>query len=189
MNSSAEQMVGNFLRAALNPTGACQLNFSYVDLSVSTAANWTLVPNTQLNVPLEVRNLGAEETQGGELRIDLPAGVHTVPGGLPSGCSLVWGDSDRGPQGISCDLPALPGQSSHIFQIPVMGEEAGEFTVGLEVMPLEMDGNLSNNVSSTQMKMVGTTVVTHAVPVNGGIFLWGLSCLMGLAWVRRRKMH
>ena len=65
-------MVGNFVRAALNPTGACQLSFPSVDLSVSLAPTFSAPVNTTLTLPIEITNAGGAQAAGGSVRIGLP---------------------------------------------------------------------------------------------------------------------
>lgn len=179
LGNDATLMVGNFVRAALNPTGACQLSFPSVDLSVSLAPTFSAPVNTTLTLPIEITNVGGAQAAGGTVRIGLPMGVRVVQGGLPSQCSQLSGTQDDEPQELQCSLATLAPQASATIALPVMGQEVGTFTLQLEVEALEVDVDLTNNRAVSRI-VIGSAVVasSHPVPVNGLWFLLGLSSLV-----------
>lgn len=190
LGSDARLMVGNFVRAALNPDGACRLSFPSVDLSVSLAPTFFVPLNTTLTLPIEIRNLGGEGTTGGEVRIVLPAEVRVAQDGMPSNCALAHGEREGMPQELQCSVSALAPHAVQPIALPVIGNVAGTFRMLLEVTPREVDSVLANNRGTSSIQ-VGSAVAApvRPVPVNGMGFLLCLSALMGLVLAYGHRVH
>ncbi|MEG0921729.1 MAG: hypothetical protein RSD57_06840 [Comamonas sp.] len=188
---NAPLMIGNFVRAALNPNGACQLSFPHVDLSVSIAPTFSTPVNTTLTLPIEIRNRGGEAASGGKVHIELPMGVRVVEGNMPSSCVLQSGIQEDEPQELQCSVSALAPQATQTIALPVLGKAAGSFSLQLEVEALDVDGDLTNNRAASRIQIGNTIASPHSVPVNGLWFLLGLSSLMilGCANASRLRGH
>lgn len=186
LGSNAELMVGNFVRAALNPAGACQLDFPNMDLSVTLPPQLSAPAPGPLTLPITVENLG--QANGGEsaLRITLPSGVRATQSDMPSSCYVLSEPPSNQAQQLLCYIPALASQASQPIALPVMVELAGSFPLQLEVITQEADSNLSNNRASSQI-VIGGATAPRPVPVNGLWWLLALSGLMAMGWTRRNR--
>lgn len=190
LGNDATLMVGNFVRAALNPNGACQLSFPNVDLSVSVKPTWFAPVNTTLTLPIEVTNLGGEEATGGVMQISLPSGVRVAQDGMPSSCRLLSGTQDEEPQELQCSVSILAPQASQTILLLVTGKVAGTFALQLKVEALEVDANLANNRAISQIVMGSATMGSpYPVPVNERWLLLGLMGLIMLGFAYGRRLH
>lgn len=186
--SAAALVVGNFVRAALNPNGACQLDFPGIDLSAALPSSCSAPPYTALMLPVTIHNVGQESTSWGIVQIALPVGVRVVDADMSPNCSLQFEATGNQPQVLQCSLSTLAPQASQTIALLIIGAAVGTFALQVEVQAIEVDIDLSNNRASSQL-IVGAVapVSPHPIPLNTLWFLLGLSGLMAIGAMRRGK--